>query len=85
MTAYVYMVECSDGSLYTGWSWHWERRIDRHNKGQGSKYVRSRLPVKLAYLELLDGKSKALQREAEIKKMSRQQKLKMVEEFRRTE
>jgi putative endonuclease len=83
MTAHVYIVECSDGTLYTGWSSHWEKRIERHNKGRGSKYTRSRLPVRLVYLELADGKSEALRREVEIKNLSRTQKLKMAEGYRR--
>ena len=77
--AYVYILECSDGTLYTGWTWDWRRRIDQHNGGKGSKYVRARLPVRLRHLETVSGKRTAMKREAEIKKMTRLQKWNLIQ------
>ena len=51
-TAYTYIVECGDGSLYTGWTNHLEERIMNHNNGKGAKYTRARLPVHLVYYEV---------------------------------
>ena len=69
------MVRCSDDSLYTGWSIDVAARIREHNSGKGSKYTNSRRPVKLVYKETCENKSAALKREAQIKRMSRKQKL----------
>lgn len=66
----VYMLQCRDGSLYTGWTNDFARRIQSHRAGKGSKYTRSRLPVKPVYAEILPDKSSALRRERAIKKMS---------------
>ena len=71
---FVYMLRCRDGSLYTGYTDNVERRLSVHQSGKGAKYTRSRLPVELAYQEELPDKSAALKREAEIKKLSRQEK-----------
>jgi putative endonuclease len=79
--AYVYMVRCRDGSLYTGWTTDLEKRVKTHNAGQGAKYTRSRLPVELVYYEELDTREAALRREAAIKKLSRERKELLVEEF----
>lgn len=76
--SFVYMVECRDGSLYTGWTTDVERRLRTHNRGQGAKYTRSRLPVTLVYLEKIGEKNDALKREAAIKKLKRPQKLKLI-------
>ncbi len=72
---WVYMLECSDKTLYTGTTGDIPRRLRAHNSGRGSKYTRSRLPVKLAYAEKAAGRSSALTREFEIKKWSRSSKL----------
>lgn len=74
---FVYVLRCSDGSLYTGWTTDIERRVAEHNKGSASKYTRARLPVKLVYRESVSSKSDALKREHAIKKLSRSQKLKL--------
>jgi putative endonuclease len=71
----VYIVECSDGSLYTGATSDLSRRLVRHNSGLGSRYTRSRLPVRLVYKEGAKSMREALQRESEIKKLSRREKL----------
>ena len=66
----MYIVECSDGSLYTGTTVNVEERIKCHNAGKGAKYTRSRLPVHLVYTQLMTDKGDALRREIEIKKLS---------------
>jgi putative endonuclease len=73
---YVYMVRCSDGSLYTGIAKDVERRIDEHNNSDrlGSRYTRTRKPVTLVYQENQQSRSSASRREAEIKRFSRQKK-----------
>lgn len=78
---YTYMVECSDGTLYTGWTNNIEKRIEIHNEGKGAKYTRSRLPVELKYYETFVTKREAMQREYQIKQLSRQDKLKLIKEF----
>lgn len=76
--AYVYIVECSDNTLYTGWTKNIESRIRVHNSGIGAKYTRGRLPVSLVYWEECESKSQALVREAAIKKLTKKQKLKLI-------
>jgi putative endonuclease len=71
---WVYMVRCADRSLYTGVTTDVTRRVRQHNAGTASKYTRSRLPVRLAYREKTTGRGAALQREAAIKRLSRQDK-----------
>jgi putative endonuclease len=71
---YVYILQCNDGSLYTGYTTDVERRLREHNEGKASKYTRSRLPVSCVYWEEFSTKSEALKREMAIKKLSRQQK-----------
>ena len=78
---YTYMVECSDGTLYTGWTNNIEKRIEIHNEGKGAKYTGSRLPVELKYYETFATKREAMQREYQIKQLSRQDKLKLIKEF----
>ena len=78
---YVYIVTCSDGTLYTGVTNNLCTRINKHNLGQGSKYTRGRRPVTLAYYEQLSGSSEALKREIQIKRMSRASKLALVKSW----
>jgi putative endonuclease len=75
---YVYLLRCSDGSLYCGITNDVKRRLKAHQSGKGAKYTRSRLPVKLAYTEPVGNKSKALKREYEIKKLSKSKKEEMI-------
>ena len=75
---YVYMLECSDGSLYTGWTNNLEKRIAAHNNGKGAKYTRVRLPVKLVYYEEYEDKIEAMKREYKIKRLSRKEKVKLI-------
>lgn len=77
---FVYMLQCKDGSLYTGYTDDVQRRLAVHSAGKGAKYTRSRLPVELVYQEELPDKSAALRREAAIKKLTRRQKLDLIEE-----
>lgn len=76
---FVYILRCSDGTLYTGWTNSLERRIDAHNSGRGAKYTSGRTPVVLVYSEQCRGKSEAMKREAEIKRMTRATKLALIE------
>lgn len=75
MTYYVYLLECADKTLYCGYTDNLEKRLKTHNAGKGAKYTRARLPVKLLYSETFTEKSEALKREAQIKKLSRKEKL----------
>ncbi|MCR5030660.1 MAG: GIY-YIG nuclease family protein [Selenomonadaceae bacterium] len=79
MTAYVYIVECADGSLYTGWTNNLEKRIASHNAGRGARYTRSRRPVRLRYYETFDEKNEALRRECALKKLTHEEKRALVE------
>lgn len=81
---YVYILRCGDGSLYTGITTDLEHRLKMHQSGKGAKYTRSHLPVELVYQEVQPDKSAALHREAEIKKLPRSQKLKLIQEFEAT-
>ena len=76
--AYTYIVECRDGTFYTGWTNHLEERVEKHNKGKGAKYTRSRLPVKLVYYETYASKKEAMKREYEIKRLTRKDKLALI-------
>ncbi|HFB54858.1 MAG TPA: GIY-YIG nuclease family protein [Hellea balneolensis] len=74
----VYIVQCDDGSLYTGITNDLERRVSQHNAGRGAKYTKTRRPVRLVYHEASDNRSTASQREHAIKKLSRSEKLKLI-------
>lgn len=75
---YVYIVECSDGTFYTGYTTDIERRIKTHNEGKGAKYTKIRRPVVLIYEERFESKTCALQREYSIKQLTRIQKEKLI-------
>lgn len=74
----VYVLRCADGSYYTGCTNNLTQRIRSHNNQNGAKYTRGRTPVKVVYCEKNLSHSKALQREYEIKQMSREEKIKLV-------
>lgn len=78
---YTYIVECKDGTFYTGWTNNLEKRIADHNDGKGAKYTRARKPVTLVYYETFEEKKEAMKREYEIKHLSRQEKKKLIEDF----
>jgi len=75
---YIYLLKCSDGSLYCGATNDLERREEQHNKGKGGSYTRSHLPVKMVYSERMEDKSSALKREYQIKQLSREEKLHLI-------
>ena len=75
---YVYILQCSDRSLYTGITKDIARRVNEHNRKKGSAYVQAHLPAKIVHKELYKTKSRALKREAEIKNWTRKNKLKLI-------
>lgn len=79
MAAFVYMLRCKDGSLYTGWTNDLEHRLAMHSSGCGAKYTRGRGPLELVYSEELPDKEAALRRECAIKKLRREQKLALLQ------
>lgn len=78
MSFYCYIVECADGTYYTGWTVNPEKRVTVHNKGRGARYTRTRGPVKLVYVEELPDKKSALKRELAIKRLKREGKMKLM-------
>ena len=78
MACFCYIVECADGTYYTGWTVDPEQRVATHNKGRGAKYTRMRLPVRLVYVEAQPDRQTAMKREMAIKKMGRQGKMKLI-------
>lgn len=77
---HVYILQCADGTLYTGITNDLDRRLKAHNAGTASKYTRVRRPVTMVYQENADTKGDALRRELQIKSMSRQQKMALFKE-----
>lgn len=75
---YVYMVCCSDNTLYTGWTTNVRKRLDIHNAGKGAKYTKIRRPVRLVYVEELASKQDAMKREYAIKQYTRKEKEKLI-------
>jgi putative endonuclease len=76
--AWVYILRCADGSLYTGWTVDVERRLASHMAGGGSRYTRSRLPVELLARFAMADASAARREEARIKRLSRDEKLALI-------
>ena len=76
---YTYIVKCSDGTLYTGWTNDLEKRVSAHNSGKGAKYTKNRRPVALVYYEEFCTKEEAMHREYEIKQMTRQKKQRLID------
>ncbi len=74
----VYMLECSDNSIYTGITNNLENRLKKHQSGDGAKYLRGRLPIKIIYRELFINRSEATKREISIKKMSKKEKVRLI-------
>ena len=79
MKAFVYILRCGDGSLYTGYTTDLDARLKKHNDGKGAKYTRSRLPVALVYFEEYATQSEARSREGKIKQLTRAEKLALIE------
>ncbi|MBR5756534.1 MAG: GIY-YIG nuclease family protein [Firmicutes bacterium] len=81
---YVYLLRCSDDTLYCGWTNDLDKRLKMHNSGKGAKYTKARLPVELVYFEEYEDKTEAQKREWFIhKKMRREEKLRLIESFKR--
>ena len=78
MRFYCYILECADGTYYTGWTMDPQRRVATHNKGRGARYTRIRCPVKLVYVEELPDRKSAMKREIAIKRMKRGMKRKLI-------
>lgn len=75
---YVYILKCSDNTLYTGWTNDLVKRLKAHNSGKGSKYTRNRLPVEFVYLEGFEDKIEAMKKEYFIKRLKKQEKLELI-------
>ena len=75
---YTYILRCSDGSLYTGWTNDLDRRLKAHNAGRGAKYTRTRLPVELIWFEEHETRHAAMSREWHIKRLTREEKLRLI-------
>ena len=82
---WVYILRCGDGTLYTGWTNDLEKRLKAHASGRGAKYTRSRLPVEPVYREALPGRGEAMRREAKIKRLTRAEKLALIQEYAKHE
>ncbi|MDU5108970.1 MAG: GIY-YIG nuclease family protein [Clostridium sp.] len=78
---YVYILKCSDNTLYTGWTTSLEKRLKAHNSGKGAKYTKPRLPVEIVYFEEFQDKKEAMKREYAIKQLSREEKLNLINGF----
>ena len=76
---FTYIVKCSDGSLYTGWTNDLDKRLKAHNSGRGAKYTKTRRPVELVYYEKFLTKQEAMSREARIKQLSRSQIIELID------
>lgn len=79
MPFYCYMVECANGSYYTGWSVDPQKRSIVHNSGNGSRYTRMNRPVRLVYVEELPDRSSAQKREVELKRLDHEQKRMLIQ------
>ena len=75
---FVYIVKCADGTLYTGWTLDVERRVKQHNAGRGARYTRTRRPVQLIYVEAVENRRIAMQREIQIKRLNRASKTRLI-------
>jgi len=82
MAFYCYLLECADGTYYTGWTTNPARRVRQHNAGSGARYTRARRPVRLAYVEEQPDRVAAMRREIQIKRMSRQAKKQLIRTYR---
>ena len=79
MAYWLYILRCGDGSLYTGTTDDVERRLKAHREGKGPNYTRGRGPLEVVYREALSDKSAALKREWAVKRLSREEKLRLIE------
>ena len=79
---YCYIVECADGTFYTGWTTDLQRRVAAHNAGRGSRYTRLRRPVRLVYCERCSSRTEAMRREIALKRKRRAAKIELIAGFR---
>ncbi len=79
--SFVYILECADGSYYTGWTTNLDQRVAAHNAGRGGRYTRSRRPVKLVYWEEHPDRHSAQRRELALKRLPRARKIALIAEF----
>ena len=79
---YCYILECADGTFYTGWTTDPQRRLRTHNRGAGARYTRTRRPVRLVYVETQPGRSEAMRRERQIKTYARSRKKALIDRYR---
>lgn len=84
-TYYVYILECQNGTYYTGSTKDLEKRIALHNKGQGAKYLRGKTPVKLVYVEEYKYYKSAFKKELALKKLTHKQKEELIKTYGKTE
>ena len=83
MEDYAYILLCSDGTYYCGWTNDPDKREKAHNSGRGSRYTRARRPVRMVYTERCADRNSAMRREAELKKLSHAQKAELTGNYRR--
>ena len=76
--AFTYILECADGTFYTGWTTNLERRLQAHNAGRGGRYTRGRRPVRLAYFEEHSTRQEAQRQEAVLRRLPRAMKLRLI-------
>ena len=79
---YTYILECEDGSYYTGWTNNLGKRFAAHKNGTGAKYTRAHKPARIAYYETYESNREAMQREAAVKKLSHSEKKELVDTFK---
>lgn len=80
-TCYTYILRCSDGTYYTGWTNNLDERVKTHNSGKGARYTRPRRPVTLVYYETFRSKEEAMSREFAIKRLTRREKQDLIDGF----
>jgi putative endonuclease len=78
---YTYLLRCSDGTYYCGWTNDLDKRLAAHNSGKGAKYTKTRRPVELVYYETFETKQEAMSREYHIKRLTRAEKEELVNSF----
>jgi putative endonuclease len=78
---FCYILECADGTFYTGWTTDPDRRVRTHNRGAGARYTRTRRPVRLVYVETQPDRGEAMRRERQIKTYDRSRKKAMIEKY----
>ena len=78
---YCYILECADGTYYTGWTTDPLRRLNTHNRGAGARYTRARRPLRLVYVETQPGQTEAMRREQQIKSLNHSRKKALIDAY----